>query len=272
MSRRAAVLGSPIRHSLSPLLHRAAYAELGLDWTYDAFDVDQSRLGEFLAGLDESWAGLSLTMPLKRAVIPMLDAVSQLADDVAAVNTVVFAGGRREGHNTDVPGMVAAVRAAGVTVVEQATVLGGGATAAAALAAVRDLGVTDPTVVVRRPGAVGELLAIADRLGVRPAVLSWDSAASGWEADLIIATTPAGATDALADGLPPAVRGVLLDVVYDPWPTPLASAWAARSAPGRVLGGIDLLVHQAALQVRLMTGREVSVDRLVAVMRAAVAA
>ncbi|MGH3344386.1 MAG: shikimate dehydrogenase family protein, partial [Carbonactinosporaceae bacterium] len=125
--RRAAVLGSPVVHSLSPELHRAAYAALGLAWRYDAIEVDEQRLPAFLDGLDETWAGLSLTMPLKRAVIPLLDEVSEIARDVAAVNTVIFgpaAGGRRRtGDNTDVPGMVAALRERGVRQVASAAVL-----------------------------------------------------------------------------------------------------------------------------------------------------
>ncbi|MGW1148223.1 shikimate dehydrogenase, partial [Streptomyces sp. NPDC002454] len=128
---RAAVLGSPIAHSLSPVLHRAAYAELGLDaWSYDRFEVDEAALPDFLAGLGPQWAGLSLTMPLKRAVIPLLDEVSDTAAAVEAVNTVVLTeDGRRTGDNTDVPGMVAALRERGVETVDSAAVLGAGATA-----------------------------------------------------------------------------------------------------------------------------------------------
>ncbi|MFE7121457.1 shikimate dehydrogenase, partial [Streptomyces sp. NPDC057654] len=135
--RRAAVLGSPIAHSLSPALHRAAYAELGLaGWTYDSFDVTEAALPDFVASLGEGWAGLSLTMPLKRAVLPLLDAISDTAAAVEAVNTVVrTADGRLLGDNTDIPGMVAALRERGVERVESAAVLGAGATASAALAA-----------------------------------------------------------------------------------------------------------------------------------------
>lgn len=130
-ARRAAVLGSPIGHSLSPVLHRAAYAELGLTgWSYDRFDVDEAALPGFLKELEagpDSWAGLSLTMPLKRAVIPLLDGISDTAASVEAVNTLVFAeDGRRLGDNTDIPGMVAALRERGVERVDSAAVLGAG--------------------------------------------------------------------------------------------------------------------------------------------------
>src|SRR5262250_221072 len=113
---KAAVLGSPIAHSLSPVLHRAAYRALGLTgWTYQAIECDEARLPDLLAACDASWAGLSLTMPLKRAVLPLLDHTEPLAAEVGAANTVVFAAGRRHGHNTDVPGLLAALAGHGVT-------------------------------------------------------------------------------------------------------------------------------------------------------------
>lgn len=269
---RAAVLGSPIAHSLSPVLHRAAYAELGLDWSYDSYDVTETDLPGFLAGLDASWAGLSLTMPLKRAVIPLLDWVSPLARQVHAVNTVVLGRGRRLGANTDVPGMVAALRERGVFGAASATVVGGGATATSALAALADLGVREAAVVVRRPEAVGELLDAAARLGVRPDVRPWAEAAdpsSGLLArDLVVSTVPGDAAAGLAAALPIAPR-TLFDVVYHPWPTALGAAW--QRSGGLVVGGLDLLVHQAVLQVALMTGQEPAdgTGRLVDVMRAA---
>ncbi|MGN6331135.1 MAG: shikimate dehydrogenase [Motilibacteraceae bacterium] len=265
---RAAVLGSPIAHSLSPVLHRAAYAELGLDWDYDAYDVAEADLPAFLSGLDSSWAGLSLTMPLKRAVIPLLDWVSPLARRVQAVNTVVLSPGRRLGANTDVPGMVAALRERGVSGAGSATVVGGGATATSALAALAELGLREAAVVVRRPEAVGELTSAAERLEVRVDVRLWAEAldpASGLLArDLVISTVPGDAAAGLAAALPAAPRA-LFDVVYHPWPTALAAAWA--QAGGLVVGGLDLLVHQAVLQVALMTGRDTT--GLADLMRAA---
>ncbi len=119
--RRAAVLGSPVGHSLSPVLHRAAYAHLGLTgWSYGAYDVDEAGLAGFLAALDPSWAGLSLTMPLKAAVLPLLDAASPVVEAVGAANTVLLRDGRRVGENTDVPGMVGALAARGVRSVDRA--------------------------------------------------------------------------------------------------------------------------------------------------------
>ncbi|GCE01764.1 shikimate dehydrogenase [Embleya hyalina] len=252
--RRAAVLGSPIRHSLSPVLHRAAYAELGLaHWSYDAFDIDEAALPGFVAEMDASWAGLSLTMPLKRVIRPLLDEIGAVARDVDAVNTVVCtADGRRVGENTDVPGLVAALRERGVDRVGSAAVLGAGATATSTLAALRE--VTDGPVRVYVRGAERErqMYAAGERLGVAVTVRPWTEAAEALAAPLVVATTPKGAVDHLAIEVPTA-PGVLFDVLYDPWPTALAGAWGR--AGGTVVGGLDLLVHQAVLQVELMTGR-----------------
>jgi shikimate dehydrogenase len=255
-ARRAAVLGSPIGHSLSPVLHRAAYAELGLTgWTYDRFEVDEEALPGFLKELDgerERWAGLSLTMPLKRAVIPLLDEITDTAASVEAVNTLVFTDdGRRVGDNTDIPGMVAALRERGVDHVESAAVLGAGATASSALAALAAVCTGEVTAYVRSPDRAAEMRQWGERLGVAVRTAPWEDAAEALQAPLVIATTPAGAADAMAGAVPEA-PGALFDVLYDPWPTPLAAAWSARG--GAVVGGLDLLVHQAVLQVEQMTG------------------
>ncbi|MEU3459092.1 shikimate dehydrogenase [Streptomyces sp. NPDC006733] len=253
--RRAGVLGSPIAHSLSPVLHRAAYAELGLDgWRYDPFEVDEAALPGFLDNLGApEWAGLSLTMPLKRAVFPLLDEVSDTAAAVEAVNTVVFtADGRRTGDNTDIPGMVAALRERGVAAVESAAILGAGATASSALAALARICSGEVTVYVRSAARAAEMREWGERLGVRVRTEEWADAAKAFDAPLVIATTPAGATDGFAASVPQR-PGALFDVLYHPWPTALAAAWTDRG--GEVVGGLDLLVHQAVLQVEQMTAR-----------------
>ncbi|MFF3246055.1 shikimate dehydrogenase [Streptomyces sp. NPDC002870] len=252
--RRAAVLGSPIAHSLSPVLHRAAYAELGLaHWSYDRFEVDEAGLAGFVAGLDSSWAGLSLTMPLKRAILPLLDTISDTAASVEAVNTVVFTeDGRRVGDNTDIPGMIAALRERGVAKVESAAVLGAGATASSALAALSRICTGPVTAYVRSAARAEEMRGWGERLGVDIHIADWAEADVALRAPLVIATTPAGATDALAAEVPER-PGTLFDVLYEPWPTALAAGWTARG--GAVVGGLDLLVHQAVLQVEQMTGR-----------------
>ncbi|MGW3016596.1 shikimate dehydrogenase [Streptomyces longwoodensis] len=253
-ARRAAVLGSPVAHSLSPVLHRAAYEALGLTgWTYDRFEVDEAALPGFVDGLGAEWAGLSLTMPLKRAVIPLLDEISETAASVEAVNTLVFGeDGRRTGDNTDVPGMVAALREHGIEEVESAAVLGAGATASSALAALSRVCTGEVVAYVRSEARAAEMRRWGERLDVEVRTAPWEDAAEALRAPLVIATTPAGTTDALAHAVPER-PATLFDVLYEPWPTMLAARWSMVG--GAVVGGLDLLVHQAVLQVEQMTGR-----------------
>ena len=268
--RRAAVLGHPIAHSLSPALHRAAYDQLGLDWDYDAVDVTAEGLPGFVGGLDRSWVGLSLTMPLKQAVLPLLDEIDPVAAATGAANTVVVRDGRLLGWNTDVEGIVAALSEAGVEGgIGRATVLGGGATARSAVAALARLGAVDILLVARRPESSDDVRACADRLAVRLEVVGWERAAGALDAPVVVSTVPAGAADALT-GSVPASPGALLDVVYAPWPTPLAGAWSA--AGGATASGLAMLLHQAVAQVRLFTGRDPSVEVMRAALEAAAAA
>jgi shikimate dehydrogenase len=263
--RRCAVLGSPIAHSLSPTLHRAAYAHLGLDWTYAAVELREHELAGFVQSLDATWRGLSLTMPLKQAAAHVATETMEPVGTTGVANTLILDGDRRVAHNTDVPGMQAALAEAGVGHVRRATVLGGGSTAAAAVAALA-LVADDLVVVVRSVERAGAVRAVADRLGVRVVLADWSDAREHLSAPVVVSTTPVGATDSLVAGVPH-VPELLFDVVYDPWPTRLAAAWTA--AGGRVLGGLDLLVHQAVGQVVLMTGREVPVEVLRTAVRLA---
>ncbi|MFI7414403.1 shikimate dehydrogenase [Streptomyces sp. NPDC049627] len=253
-ARRAAVLGKPIAHSLSPVLHRAAYAELKLTgWTYDRFEVDEAALPGFLKELGPEWAGLSLTMPLKRAVIPLLDEISETAASVEAVNTVVFTDdGRRVGDNTDIPGMIAALRERGIEQVDSAAILGAGATASSALAALARICTGEVVAYVRSEARAAEMRQWGERLDVEVRTADWADADRALYAPLVIATTPAGTTDALAAAVPER-PATLFDVLYDPWPTALAARWSMFG--GAVVSGLDLLVHQAVLQVEQMTGR-----------------
>jgi shikimate dehydrogenase len=272
---KAAVLGSPIAHSVSPALHQAAYQALGLaGWSYQAIECDEAGLPGLLAGCGPDWAGLSLTMPLKRAVLPLLDQTEPLAAQVGAANTVVFDNGRRRGYNTDVPGMIAALAGAGLARLaagSQALVLGAGATACSALAAVSGLGLTGVTVAARDQARAGDLLAAADRLGLTVSLTGYGRPPAG-HPDVIISTVPAGAADSYAERIAQgALRPrFLLDVVYHPWPTRLAAA--ATAAGTAVAGGFDLLLHQAAGQVTLMTGQPAPLGAMRAAGLAALAA
>ncbi|MFF7125136.1 shikimate dehydrogenase [Streptomyces sp. NPDC008240] len=253
-ARRAAVLGSPIAHSLSPVLHRAAYDALGLtDWSYGRFEIDEAALPGFIEELGPEWAGLSLTMPLKRAVIPLVDEISETAASVDAVNTVVFTeDGRRIGDNTDIPGMVAALREHGIEQVDSAAILGAGATASSALAALARICSGEVVAYVRSEARAAEMRQWGERLDVDVRTADWGDAREALKAPLVIATTPAGTTDALATAVPER-PATLFDVLYDPWPTELAARWSMFG--GAVVSGLDLLVHQAVLQVERMTGR-----------------
>jgi shikimate dehydrogenase len=249
---RCAVLGSPIAHSLSPAMHRAAYAELGLDWSYDAFEVTEDELAGFLDQAGPDLRGLSLTMPLKRVALDLADSVDQAAAEVGAANTLLLDPGGRAAYNTDVPGLVAAFAERGIEYAETAVVLGGGATAGSALAALRRLGVGEVTAVVRDPDRAKDLGRLAAELGLRLAVATFAQAEHIGGHDVCVSTVPGGAADAWAWHFG-AVAPVVFDVAYHPWPTQLAIAADRHGAV--VLNGLDLLVHQAAFQVELMTGR-----------------
>ena len=254
--RRAAVLGSPIAHSLSPALHRAAYRALGLTgWSYEAIECDEAGLAARLGSLGPEWAGLSLTMPLKRAVLPLLDNLDPLAAQVGGANTVILSGGARHGYNTDVPGMIAALAPPRLTAAADVLVLGAGATACAALGALAHSGVRPATVAVRDEATAGPLRAVAARLGRVVTLTPFDGEAPRREWSLLISTVPAGAADDHAKRLAAGTLAprAVMDVVYSPWPTRLAAA--ADRAGSTVIGGFELLLHQAAAQVELMTGR-----------------
>lgn len=271
--RRAAVLGSPVGHSLSPVLHRAAYAQLGLAWRYDSIEVDEAGLAGFVGGCGPEWAGLSLTMPLKRAVLPLLDRRSELVDLVGAANTVVFDPDGISGHNTDVAGIIGALRGIGAQP-GPALVLGGGATAASTLAALPDLGCPEVVVRARRPEvAAGELAGLADRLGLVARFEPWPAAgeplAGRTQAAVVVCTAPAAAGASMAGCVPPD-PGALLDVSYEPWPPALVRAW--REAGGAAAAGDEMLLHQAVGQVALMTGRRPDIEVMRSALRAALAA
>lgn len=261
MTMWAAVIGSPIAHSLSPVIHRAAWQQLGIDgWEYRRAEVTEESLPPFIGQLDESFCGLSVTMPCKQAVMPLLDAIDPLASAVGAVNTVVPSAGMLAGFNTDVTGIASAIRRAcsrsGVPVPSSALVLGARATASSALAALGELGITT-TVAARRFGGPGSVISAASRLGVSVEQVMWSDvsavASAAARADVLISTLPAGVADPIASRLAPREGQILLDVIYSPRDTALRTTF--EKAGGVVAEGTDMLVYQGAAQVQLMTGR-----------------
>lgn len=249
--RELAVLGSPIEHSRSPDLHGAAYRVLGLPWRYTRAEVASGRLPAFVAGLDASWRGLSLTMPLKREVLPLLDSRSRTVEVAGVANTVLLDDGVH-GFNTDVAGIVGALRDHGVTHADTVHLIGTGATAASAFLAAAQLGASRVLVSGRSVDGVAALERLGDELGVHTEWRLYGSAVSV-HPDLVINTLPG---DVDPDDVPEADLGaVLLEVPYDPWPTHRAARWAARDA--LVVSGLEMLLHQAIAQVRIfVTGEE----------------
>lgn len=274
----AAVLGSPVGHSLSPVLHQAAYTALGLaDWSYGRREVTADELVEVVGSLDESWRGLSLTMPLKEAAFGVTDAISDVARRAGAINTLVRrADGGWDATNTDVQGVVGALaplrhglRPEDSDPLRAALVLGSGATARSTVLALAELGVKELQLAARNAEAAAGLAALAEDLGLSVDLVDFER----WADDLpvvVVSTLPpegglaaANAVEASGD----AGGAVLLDVVYADWPTPLARAFQA--ADGEVMSGLDLLVHQAAAQFALFTGVEAPLEAMFTAGRAA---
>lgn len=262
--KRAAVLGHPVAHSLSPALHRAAYEALGIDWTYEPIDVETDALAGFLGSLGDEWAGLSLTMPLKNEAARLADFIEPQAKLVGPVNTLIPAGLGEYRHwvgaNTDIHGIVAAFTEVGAARSESAVIVGAGATATSAVSALASMGAARPTVLLRDKSRAGVLLRAATRMGITPRLVDISSEAALdalAQADAVMSTVPADAGAALglrleAAGVRP--HGALLDAVYVPRVTPLGEAWEA--AGGTTVSGTRMLLHQAGEQVRLMTGCE----------------
>jgi len=263
---RAAVLGRPVSHSRSPLLHRAAYAALGLTgWTYDALDVGSADLPDLLAGLGPEWRGFSVTMPCKRAAVEVADEVAALPGLLQAANTLVrtTTGGWRA-ENTDVVGVGTALQTGGVEQVEHGAILGAGGTAAAAAVALASLGARQVDVVVRDPARAADVVRVLETLGVAVDVQRLDTT-TVIAAPVVVSTVPVDGQPAVAalDWRP---RQTVLDVLYAGWPTPLAQQveWAG----GHSISGLEVLFWQATAQVELMTGQPAPI----AAMRAALEA
>ncbi|MCQ9164372.1 MULTISPECIES: shikimate dehydrogenase [unclassified Arthrobacter] len=258
---QGAVLGHPIGHSKSPVMHRSAYAELGLDYRYSAVDLEVPALAAFLEEVraDGNWYGLSVTMPLKNRAAELVDTLTPAARALGSVNTVVVTrtddgGTHLLGDNTDVAGLVNALRHAGAPELPRAAVLGGGGTAVSAVAALAELGAPAIDIYVRNPDKAAATLEVARRLGVPASLLPYSGAAAALAGyGVVISTLPPHAPDALAADVAAAGAATaghcLLDVAYDPWPSALAAAW--ERCGGTVVPGIEMLLYQGVEQVKL---------------------
>ena len=271
MPTKAAVLGKPVAHSLSPVLHHAAYAALGLDdWTYERIEVDAAGLPALVAGTGDEWIGFSVTMPGKRAALEFATEATPRAVAAGAANTLVRKGSGWAADCTDVDGVAGALRAAGgfTGSATPGVILGGGGTASAAVVAFADLGVPAARLVVRDAARAAETVTAADRAGVAVEVVTWSEADFGklvTDASVLVSTVPPAAVAEHVTEL--ATAACVLDVIYHPWPTPLAEAVLARG--GHVATGLDMLLHQAFGQVEQFTGRPAPREAMRAALRAA---
>ncbi len=263
---KAAVLGKPISHSLSPILHNAGYQAQGLPHTYERHEVDESGLGKFVQDLDSDWMGLSLTMPLKVAAFGVVDVLTPLVEISGSINTLVL-GDQIVGYNTDIYGIVQACDEVGLVSPQSCTIIGSGATARSAIVAAREMGITQIELLARNSQAIVECDAIANELGITLIAPAIDE--SQWHrSDLVINTTPANVAGQLLPEVE-AVKGLLLDVIYHPWPTQIASRW--QDAGGAICPGYLMLLHQAAAQYELFTGIEAPITQMRAALMDALA-
>lgn len=263
----AAVIGSPIQHSLSPFLHQAAYRDLGLNIDYRRIEITKETIGSFLASWPEGLVGLSVTMPLKQVIIPLLSQVDGLVKAVGAVNTVVpFPGGITAGFNTDVYGLVTAIKEAKGREFspERAVIVGSGATASSALAALGELQAGQINLLARRVSGAGNAVQAATRLGIDPGYVPLAAGEKAREtlqaADLIISTVPRAVLDDFYQTISFNPEQTVLDIVYDPWPSELVKQ-ASRSG-ATIISGKAMLLHQALMQVKLFTSRTPNLEAM----------
>lgn len=267
MTWRAAVVGSPIVHSMSPVVHRAAYAGLGLDdWVFERAQVEAGRLAAYVASLSDEWVGLAVTMPLKEEALALAATRGDEAELVAAANTLTRGEQGWRADNTDVQGLEMALREAGLREVGSAVVVGSGATARSALVALARFGVGEVTFLVRgqvRPAAVQ----LAERLGMVASSRTYaDGPATSGSPGVVVSTVPSGATPPV-DGWRLPHGCVVFDVVYAGWPTPWAAQWQNQAVT--LVGGDRMLLHQAVAQVQLMTGLKAPVEPMADALSAA---
>ena len=270
MARNFGVIGSPIGHSKSPALHRAAITALGIDASYGLTDVTDKELETYVKGLDQSWEGMSLTMPVKQAVRPLLSRQCHLSVLTGSVNTIVRRTNGWHGFNTDVWGATTAIRESFGGEFERAILLGAGATAASLVVSMHDLGVEWLDIVVRDPTKTTDIEELARRLGIRSRVSVFGDSLDS--ADLLVSSLPATA-ELSEDAIESLDAEFLFDVVYDPWPSALGTEWTNRGLES--MGGLPMLMWQAVRQARVFYGESVDQplpdeERVVATMRAAV--
>lgn len=257
MNKSFAVLGSPISHSKSPTIHQAAYRVLGEDWGYSRHEVPKGGLKRFLETEGAALAGLSLTMPLKEEAFALAEVTDEISKGTRASNTLVRIQDRWHAFNTDVFGITQsvnlAISSAGTAPVSQSLIIGSGATATSAMAAIALLAPGSSVLVFARNKVTRkELIAFGRDLGLQVSAAR-QLANAAKQAQLTISTLPGGAMDVAGKKLAASrwfkPGGLLLDVSYHPWPSQLAEAWLSKNQ--RVVSGLDMLIWQAVAQIRI---------------------
>jgi shikimate dehydrogenase len=255
----AGVAGSPIEHSLSPEIHKAGYAALKMDWDYFKYDLNIDTLPDFVKNRDAALVGMSLTMPLKEVAITLADSVTELAKQVNSANTLLFKDGKVFAGNTDIYGIVAALQANKQLDVSNPAIIGSGATARSAIAALSQLGAKQVMLCARNEKTITELKKVAQEFGLTVTDVPWNHIYKALAASTVISTLPSGALDDFA-AMGPEIPGSLLDVAYSPWPSKIALEWILRR--GFVVSGLEMLLHQATKQFELMTGQKAPLKQM----------
>jgi shikimate dehydrogenase len=248
---KAAVLGYPIAHSLSPVLHGKAFELLGIAGSYEAIEVESGGLAQFLKSLGQSYDYLSLTMPLKEEVLDIAKdsgiEVDELAQRIQSVNTLIRKGSGWIATSTDGSGFIKALASAGYDHFNSVLILGAGGTARAVAGALDDI--ADNVAVMGRSVRRNAGIAACFRKVV-PEFIVWDDQIDLRQFDLVVNTTPSGAADLVAEYIPSKVEGLLFDVLYKPWPTLIARRWS--DGGGKVISGLELLLYQGIDQINLV--------------------
>jgi shikimate dehydrogenase len=257
--KHAGVAGYPIEHSLSPIIHKAGYKALGLDWNYEKYLLKEEELSTFVSNRDKDLVGLSLTMPLKEKAIEVSDVVTDLAKRTNSANTLIFKDGKVYSGNTDVYGIVQALKTNKKLDLSNPAIIGSGATARSAVMALNNLGAKSVMVCSRNESTVIQVNDLANSLGITSEIIKWNDLAKAMNASTLISTLPSQAMDKFA-ALGPENPGTLLDIAYDPWPSKVALEWIFRR--GFVVSGLEMLLHQACMQFELMTGLKAPISQM----------
>jgi len=257
MTKQFAVIGSPIAQSKSPIIHSAGHRVLSLDWNYSAVEISEGRLLQFLETLDDTWQGLSVTMPLKIEATRLASELDPTAKVTGVTNTLLRTLDGWKGFNTDVFGIQSALRDAFLADEPRIVILGSGATAtSAAFAAFQSNPSARVTLVSRNSKTAKHIKSLANQAGFRLDIRSFRALSRSLaNADVVVSTLPAGALDSHASKLGRnwiyKPKGLLLDVAYSSWPSAFAAAWMERSLPA--VNGIEMLIFQAIGQLRVFT-------------------